>query len=82
MEAQTKGRSEGDIVKNETNFEESVTKEDTLKLFAKSIKILQMMERKIRFFTYDMSLCHYCSRRTSCKLFHFVNIILMAPGIT
>ena len=77
MEAQTKGRSEGDIVKNETNFEESVTKEDTLKLFAKSMKILQMMERKIRFFS-----CHYCSRRTSCKLSHFVNTILMAPGIT
>ena len=45
MEAQTKGRSEGDIVKNETNFEESVTKEDTLKLSAKSIKILQMIEK-------------------------------------
>ena len=56
MEAQTKGRSEGDIVKNETNFEESVTKEDTLKLFAKSIKILQMMERKIRFFSCQLSL--------------------------
>ena len=46
VEAQTihlKGRSERDIAQHGTKFVKSVVEEDTLKLFVKSLKTLQLM---------------------------------------